>query len=76
MTIVYHCDLCQMVYDTEEECLNCEQSHVKAVSIEDQEFYQPDEELEPSGPRQIFVALEDGSRWRYARVEKVRNIHG
>lgn len=64
---IYICEHCGAEYDTEEECLKCENSHVKTEEILTENFH-----TEPSRlnyPDVIYVKMKDNKTVAYGKVQ-------
>ena len=69
----YRCSLCGQSFETEDECLACEKSHVVPVRIvdgsevDDSYCYLKSYQAEVMYPRFIYVEMDNGMIVRYER---------
>ena len=74
VTTVYRCDKCGQGYETENECIRCEQQHVmpKEIEMKKLRFRSPCDSSEFAYPTRIRVIMENGDVviYYYERPEK------
>lgn len=63
----YRCSICKSVYKTEEECIECENSHIPVEKIVRSSFFQGISEIRDGGKYayRIDVLMKDGKIGTY-----------
>lgn len=64
---VYQCELCGAQYNTEDECKECENYHIKPVSIAGAKWLPKGLSKANGFPMKVSVVFEDGTTLDYIR---------
>lgn len=63
----YQCELCGAQYNTEDECKECENYHIKPVSIAGSKWLPKGFSKTNGFPMKVSVVFEDGTTLDYTR---------